>query len=164
MRKFGSKLGSLENGQLSDRIEDSLTKVLLEGSTIVFIGHPAVREIDGGLCIDLEKEGTQYQLVLGYNDLGMWVHRLVHRENEDRLEKLFDRIKEFVIAMDGQAADPVLEEDARGLRIIVRCGSLELSLALSEIKLLPKAEREVFLNVPRDINSIMTSLVMLVDI
>jgi len=46
----------------------------LQGAVILRIGSPADGDVEGGgLAIEYEREGVAGLLILGFNELGMWV-------------------------------------------------------------------------------------------
>jgi hypothetical protein len=46
----------------------------LVGATVVDVGMTMARRVEGGLAIDYEKDGEKRRVVLGYTELGEWIH------------------------------------------------------------------------------------------
>jgi hypothetical protein len=64
--EFRGKLKALRNDMKG--LED------LVGATVVDVGMTMARRVEGGLAIDYEKDGEKRRVVLGYTELGEWIH------------------------------------------------------------------------------------------
>jgi hypothetical protein len=138
-------------------MEVAAKEALIE-ATILDIGH-AKENVDGGLCIDFEKDGKKGRVVLGYTELGMWVDRVDMEDQRAGHLALAEKILAFLDASADVMSEPTLEENFD--RFVFRHGPAEMTLSVTEVKRLPESVRDLFKKEgPKDVNSIIMGMTL----
>jgi hypothetical protein len=120
----------------------------LQGAEILNIGFDEDC-LEGGLGIDYVKDGCEYRLVLGYNNLGTWIHKNLPIAifHEDAI--LREKVENFIESLEGDWDGVLCEENAMNRTITIVKSDKRLDLSLREIKFLPEDAVRHIRNIPK---------------
>ena len=106
----------------------------LVGKRIIDVGF--LKDVcEGGLAIDYEEKGKLRRTIVGFTELGMWVHwgGEIGILSED--DVLFEKLTDFCSNFDFDFGKTTLKENAKKLEYTI-VGNVSLTLTIKEIKLL----------------------------
>jgi len=116
-----------------------------------------VDSVEGGLIIDYEDENKTKRIVLGFTELGMWIHWQGEKGSFGEEDKLRLKLESFFNSFSWGSASMI--DDPKKLCFNISDGKSTISLSINELKIINKKYpriMEIFSKEEKDVDEVLS--------
>ena len=109
--------------------------------------------IEGGLTIDYTKDGADKRIILGFNELGMWVDWQCIKGRQSEKDVLLEKMAPFMKAYIGHENKVTIRGNAIKLNYVFDVNGVKLEMTLRDLKQIENIA-ELFQKPEKDVSQI----------